>query len=155
MGETSLLRRLIAYDRWANAQTRDFLTAVAAKAPQAITLLAHVHTGWDAWIDRIGQVEREIEWFPEAGLDQCEEMGRTAQNRWDIFLAGLDGNWEDRRYTAKLLDGNVSQFTLSEIVMQLVTHGSHHRGQINTLVREAGGEPVNTTFMRYVVAGQD
>ncbi len=154
MSEKSMLRRLIAYDRWANAQTRDSLAAVAGKAPRAVTLLAHIHLGWSAWMDRIGQIEREIAWFPELGLDQCEEIGRAAQKRWDDFIAGLPDDWQGIEYTAKLLDGGVSRFTLNEIVTQLVTHGSYHRGQISTLVRGVGGEPVNTMFMRYVVTGK-
>ncbi len=154
MSEKSLLRRLIAYDRWANAQTHDSLAAVADQLPKAVTLLAHIHLGWDAWIDRIGQVERAIEWFPETGLEQCEKIGRAAQKRWDVFIAGLPDDWAEIEYTAKLLDGGVSRFTLNEIVTQLVTHGSYHRGQISTLVRGVGGEPLNTMFMRYVVTGK-
>ena len=105
-------------------------------------------------MNRIEQVERKMTWFPEAGLDECEQIGRGAQNRWDRFLAGLPDNWPEISYRAKLLDGKAWQFTLSEIVTQLVTHGSHHRGQINVLVREAGGKPVNTMFMRYVITSK-
>lgn len=145
------LRRFIAFDRWANAQTSETIAPVAAETPKAVTLLAHIHTGWAAWMNRIEQTERKMDWFPEVGLDECDKLGRGAQGRWDDFLAGLPDNWPELKYSAKLLGGAVSDFTLSDIVMQLVTHGSHHRGQINTLVRQAGGEPVNTTFMRYVV----
>jgi uncharacterized damage-inducible protein DinB len=154
MSENSLLGRLIEYDRWANAQTRDSLVPVAGKAPKAVTLLAHIHTGWSAWMDRIEQTEREIIWFPEVGLDECEQLGEIAQSRWDSFLGGMPDNWPTAKYPAKLLDGRAAEFTLSEIVMQLVTHGSHHRGQINTLVCQAGGEPEYTTFMGYVLASK-
>ncbi len=155
MHDTTLLSSLIAYDRWASRQTRDSLAAVAGKTPRAVTLLAHIHMGWSAWMDRIERAEREIDWFPEVGLDECELIGCDAQKRWDSFIDGSTDNWPTATYPAKLLDGSVSEFALSEIVMQLVTHGSHHRGQINTLVRQAGGEPANTTFMRYVVASKD
>ncbi|MBW7996961.1 MAG: hypothetical protein FVQ81_10430 [Candidatus Glassbacteria bacterium] len=155
MDGTTLLHRLIAYDRWANAQTHQSLAPVTGKAPKAVTLLAHIHMGWDVWMDRIGKTEGEIDLFPELSLDECGEIGQRAQERWDQFLAELEDNWSDRVYRAKLLDGSEANFALCEIVMQLVTHGSHHRGQINTLVRRAGGKPLNTTFMRYVVTKRD
>jgi uncharacterized damage-inducible protein DinB len=155
MRDTTFLNRMIAYDRWANAQTRNSLVPVARKAPKAVTLLAHIHTGWAAWMDRIGKIEREMDWFPELGLDECEQLGEIAQSRWDSFMEGLPDNWPTIKYPAKLLDGSMSEFAIGDIVMQLVTHGSHHRGQINTLIRQAGGEPVNSTFMRFVVAGKE
>ena len=78
--------------------------------------------------------------------------GRSAEGHaaaGTVFLTGLEGDWENIQYPAKLLDGSMAEFTLSEIIMQLVTHGSHHRGQINTLIRQAGGQPPNTTFMGF------
>ena len=154
MDGKELLRRMIDFDRWANAKTYDSIVPVAGEAKQAVTVLAHIYLGWDAWMDRMEKLDRKVDWFPKVSMDECGEIGGRGQRRWDDFLASYQGDWAGKEFETKLLDGRTGAFSLTDIVLQLVSHGAHHRGQVNTMVRQAGGTPPYTTFMGYVPAGQ-
>jgi uncharacterized damage-inducible protein DinB len=155
MDGKDLLLRMIAFDRWANAEVTKTVAPLEGKLPRAVTLLAHVYRGWEAWLNRIRKIESNLVWFPELSLAEAETIRRDEEQRWDEFLASLTGDWSETKYQARLLSGTVGEFSLTEILLQLITHGVHHRGQINTLVREAGGEPVNPLYMSYAVASKE
>ena len=154
MDGKELLMRMMDFDRWANAKTHEAIVPVAGEAKQAVTLLAHINLGWDAWMERMEKVERKVDWFPKVGLDECEETGRRGQRCWDSFLTSYQGDWTGKEFETKLLDGRTGVFSLTDILLQLISHGAHHRGQINSMVRAAGGTPPYTTFIGYVLAGQ-
>jgi uncharacterized damage-inducible protein DinB len=154
MDGKELLTRMIAFDRWTNREIRKTIEPLQAKLPRAVTLMTHVYRGWEAWLNRIEKIDSQLEWFPELSLAECDKIGAEEERRWDEFLASLEGDWSGNTYEARLLNGTVGEFSLTDIILQLVTHGVHHRGQICTLVREAGGEPINPLYMSYSVAGR-
>ena len=43
--------------------------------------------------------------------------------------------------------------TLAQTMLQVASHSTHHRGQVNTRVRELGGEPPLTDFIVWVWLG--
>jgi uncharacterized damage-inducible protein DinB len=59
------------------------------------------------------------------------EWGGTVTADW---LAGA------LRYTSKV-DGRTRELPRALAVMQLFNHGTHHRGQLTTLIRQAGRDP--------------
>jgi uncharacterized damage-inducible protein DinB len=45
--------------------------------------------------------------------------------------------------------------TYIEVVLELISHGAHHRGQIELLLRQAGLEPpISTDFIPALRAGR-
>jgi uncharacterized damage-inducible protein DinB len=50
--------------------------------------------------------------------------------------------------------GQVHSTTLRQSILQVALHSTYHRGQINTRIRELGGEPPLTDFVVWIWAGQ-
>lgn len=50
--------------------------------------------------------------------------------------------------------GDVQQATLAETILQITSHTTYHRGQVNTRLRELGGEPPLTDFIAWIWMGR-
>jgi len=154
MQETALFKKLHDFDMWANRRTLDSLAQVADREPKAVTLMAHAYTSWQFWLDRMAGVESEVDWFPEISLEECRKFADRIEERSREFAAGLQEKDLEREVTVRRRDGSRVTLKIRDILLQLVTHCTHHRGQINLLVRGAGGEPVQALYIQYTLAGR-
>ncbi len=58
------------------------------------------------------------------------------------------------KFYARTLDGEVAVTTLGDTMLQVAMHTQHHRAQINTKIRELGGEPRLVDYIGWVWAGR-
>jgi uncharacterized damage-inducible protein DinB len=49
----------------------------------------------------------------------------------------------------KNLQGLDKSAPLYRVLLHVVNHGTYHRGQITTMIRQAGGQPVSTDLIYY------
>jgi uncharacterized damage-inducible protein DinB len=76
------------------------------------------------------------------------------------YLATLDAEALERQVHFPWADGLVERFgraepaTLAESIIQVTYHTTYHRGQINTRLRELGGEPPLTDFIAWIWMGR-
>ena len=59
-----------------------------------------------------------------------------------------------RRRMEQHLGPSVANMTLRETVLDLAIHTTHHRGQLNTRLRELGGEPPLVDYIAWVWCGR-
>ena len=72
---------------------------------------------------------------------KANEKEKIVQISWSIFL--------ERKFGKKVVPA-----TLEETILQLTSHSTYHRGQINTRFRELGGEPASVDFIAWVWLGK-
>ncbi len=141
--------QLFEYDRWANERMVKRLTALAPALPQAEKLLAHIVGAEEVWYERVsgGEYARLAVW-PE-GLPLVEVRKRFAAiaDSWRAYLAQADGYEFARKVEFKNSAGDSCADPLEAIVRHVVNHGTHHRGQIASLLRGAGHAPDNLDFI--------
>ncbi len=72
------------------------------------------------------------------------------------FVAGVSVAGLDRLIEYRNTRGNQFAYPLRSMLQHLVNHGTYHRGQIATLLRQLGAQPHSTDLLRYcdVLAGQ-
>jgi uncharacterized damage-inducible protein DinB len=70
------------------------------------------------------------------------ELGPFLKSKSDADLA------RDLRY--KNLKGEEFAYPLGQLAMHLANHSSYHRGQVTTLLRQLGAEPVATDFVVFL-----
>ena len=108
----------------------------------------HLQATRHMWLHRLGVCDdRPDDWFPSATLDQLPAITDKAERLWLDYLASLteadllaDVSWrgkDDTRYRYPLID----------LLTQISGHAWYHRGQIATLVKDAGGQPTNTDYI--------
>ena len=83
--------------------------------------------------------------------------GETIHNQFRTFLKSLDDiqlnnsisiPWTKR--VEKKIGRPAEKVSLLQSINQVILHSTYHRGQINTKIRELGGEPPLTDFIYWI-----
>ena len=143
------LARLFAWNDWANREEVNRLAAIAAP-PRAMRLLAHiVGTEW-LWLSRLRQSEPRLAVWPELTLEQCTIEIDALRDAWNGYLheavydTTIDyANSKGERWSNRAGD----------VLIHVILHGSYHRGQIATIVRDGGDEPAYTDYIHCIRNG--
>ena len=102
------------------------------------------------WGDRmwLGRFIDEPCTAPAFGADMFDDFSTLARERETTDRKMLDwagkttASWlaETLRYTSKV-DGRTRELPRAVAAVHLFNHGTHHRGQLTTLLRQAGHDP--------------
>ena len=116
---------------------------------KALRILGHVVAARRTWLFRFGfTAERPAELFPtdvtrEGLAAELEAMERD----WSRYLEQLTESEVQRPFTYRSYEGTWFRNTVADVLAQLHGHSLYHRGQVASLVRAAGGQPVETDFI--------
>jgi uncharacterized damage-inducible protein DinB len=146
------VQRLLDYHYWARDRLLD---AVEALPPEAFTrdmkssfrsvrdTLAHLLSAEWAWCERWHGSSPTSPLPPERFPDV--ESLRTAwvenEGRVRTFVAGLGEEGMTRTFEYRMLNGTQASSMFCDMVQHVVNHGSYHRGQVTTLLRQLGAAP--------------
>jgi len=156
-------RQLLDYLEWADATMwRQVLATPAATTDSRVReLLVHSHTvEWVYLQVWWGEVPRpsEADSFPDlAALVRWVRQYHRERARFVAMLTAellaeqVRFPWQDR--LAERF-GEVHPASIAQAIIQVVMHSAHHRGQINTRLRELGGEPPLTDFIAWAWTGR-
>jgi len=154
-------RRLARYRRWADQLTFD---AVAALPPGEATkqrptlfktmigTLNHnylIDLVWQAHLEGRDHGFEARNLVLHQGLSELWQA-QQAVNQWYI-------DWSDRQSAQSLdeivhfrfIGGELSAMSRGDILVHVVNHATYHRGQVTTLLRQLGREPVGTDLITY------
>lgn len=147
------IRRLVAHLAWADDRSLRSLRATSSPDPEAVAWLAHVLGAEEVWLARLEQREASAPVWPAIGLDDCEALARDVHARLERYLDALDPAQLDRRIAYRNSAGVPFESRVVDILLQIVTHGAYHRGQIAAAVRQAGVAPLYTDYIAFVRDG--
>jgi uncharacterized damage-inducible protein DinB len=153
--------RLFAYTRWASGKTLD---AVEALAPEELTravggsfgsvhaTLAHMWGADWIWLERwLGRSPARLpdpKDVPTLALLRKEWS--AVQNAQKDFVESVSAEGMAGPLSYQGFDGKPYRRTLGDAFLHVANHGTYHRGQIATLLRQLGKTPASTDFFRYV-----
>lgn len=154
------IRALYAYTRWANLL---FLEAASHLTPEELdrdlkssfpsvrTTLVHLLGAEWVWLER--WLGRSPTTFPDAAFLTDVASIRA---RWDAlwadeegFLATLGDADLVRPLTYRTMAGHEFTQPLGEVLRHVVNHGTYHRGQLTTLLRQLGHGAPSTDLVTY------
>lgn len=115
---------------------------------KALMLMRHLAAARQLWLFRFGASQKKPDDFFPAGLSLAETTNRITQvqKAWSDYFARLDQAELSRTFDESL-EGGRFRNTVEDILTQLFGHSLYQRGQIASLIREAGGEPAQTDFV--------
>lgn len=142
------LRTHLAYTEWATARligaardlspddlVRDFGTADKS----VLGTLTHLFGADRVWLVRIrGGVQ---EWPGNPALDELASRWSAVFRDWQGWAAGLSDSAVTERISYRDLKGNPWITPVWQIVLHVVNHGTHHRGQVSGFLRSMGKTP--------------
>jgi uncharacterized damage-inducible protein DinB len=141
--------RLVAHLKWADQQV---LSALRARpTPDALRWFAHVVGAERVWLLRMRGEDWTVQKvWPELTLDECEALAHENAARLDELVEKLDERELARTVTYTNSAGRTFTDSVGDILLHVALHGAHHRGQIASSLRGAGGTPPVLDYIRFV-----
>lgn len=140
------LTRLFEYNQWANALFSDVILSSNYKNKKIDVLLSHTLAAELIWLDRISLVNIPVpgtwELLP---LNKAIESLKAADKLWLSYLN--DEPDVDTIINYSDSEGKSHQTILKDIITHVANHGTHHRGQLATLLRQEDIAPPASDFI--------
>jgi uncharacterized damage-inducible protein DinB len=152
--------KLFEYNAWADRRATKAASALSAEKfnqkmgssfSSVRDTLVHMFAGERVWFARFQGESPSA--FPD---DSAITDAAALQEKWNAFEPGLLG-WVrglkqedlDRVMTYKTMKFGEYSNPLWQSMQHVVNHGTYHRGQITTMLRQLGAEPILTDLMHY------
>ena len=145
--------RLFAYDGWANQEALASLRAASTPLPHALKLMAHIFAAERLWMERLEQKPQTLPVWPEFTAEECERQAAELPALWKKYLAASSEAGLATTVTYQNSSGETWNSRKDDILMHLITHSTHHRGQVAAVVRAAGSTPAYTDFIHSIRQG--
>jgi len=152
------VRTLYAYNSWANHRVLDACAPLSAAQltqdlhssfPSVRDTLAHIMLAEWLWLERwLGRSPA----FPASDFaDLAAIRARWQKIEVDLnaFIQKLSAADLDRVVEYKNTKGNVFSNPMWQMLQHLVNHGTYHRGQITTMLRQLGASPSTTDLIAF------
>jgi uncharacterized damage-inducible protein DinB len=125
---------------------RDFQTADKT----VLDTLAHNYAADRIWLTRVKGETRASFLDPEdRDLNVLQAEWPALEQRWKLWMADLNDGGTDRVISYKDTRGNAYEQPVWQIVLHLVNHGTHHRGQVSGFLRSMGKTPPPLDLIAY------
>jgi uncharacterized damage-inducible protein DinB len=132
---------------WANSCWIDFIAAGNGSDEYIVKRISHVLLGEQAWFQRIAGEPPDRDIWRAMSAAQLREMHRKHEG---IYTRLLDDDLE-RVIQYQRFTGEKYQSSIADIVLHLVTHGAHHRGQVAAHLAAKAVRPPNTDFVQFCI----
>jgi uncharacterized damage-inducible protein DinB len=149
---TEALRSHFDYTAWASRRLVSAVSSLPAEelkkdfqtADHSILgTLVHVYAADRLWLGRIqGNLPaRFIDPEKDMRMDVLQNDWPQLHSQWQGWTAGHDDDSLRQKLSYKDLKGNPYETPLWQIVLHVVNHGTHHRGQVSGFLRALGYTP--------------
>jgi uncharacterized damage-inducible protein DinB len=154
------MRTLYDFNAWANRRS---LSAVAKLTPEQFIkpmgssfssvrdTLAHIFGAEWIWLERFqGRSPASLPDVTQyTDIESLGEAWGEFEPRLLNFVRGLTQQDLDRVMEYKTLNFGVYSNPLWQSMQHLVNHGTYHRGQVTTMLRQHGVQPILTDLMHF------
>jgi uncharacterized damage-inducible protein DinB len=142
------LERLFRFVAWADRRTLDSLRAVPlAAVAEALPLMAHVLAAEHVWLARLEGREPKHPVWPDLSLEACAQLLQENEAGYRAFVERLSDNHLAQLTLYRNAAGQEFQTPVLDILLQVITHGGYHRGQIAKILGRSGVTPASTDFI--------
>jgi uncharacterized damage-inducible protein DinB len=149
------LETLLDYHYWARDRMLDALDPLTAdqlnrdlgSSFRSIReTVAHLISGewawYERWHGRMPAAPLPLDRF--ADVPAIREQWSAHESKMRAFVGGLDDGGGDRVIEYTLLSGAAGSASFAQMLQHVVNHGSYHRGQVTTMLRQLGASPAKS-----------
>jgi uncharacterized damage-inducible protein DinB len=114
--------------------------------PEMMRLLSHIVWAQVIWLMRLkGGAYQGKDFWKVLSAEELEPLIEQDYQNWKSYLDAIDDLETTVSYTNS--SGNPYTNTIRDIVFHVINHGTHHRGQINMLLRQKGHTPLPIDYI--------
>ncbi len=116
--------------------------------------LFHIYGADWVWLERFhGRSPRAMpEGEERLALDALTRKWREVEAGQDAFIASLTQERMEEPLSYVAFSGDGFTRRLGDALLHLANHGTYHRGQVATLLRQLGHKPASTDYLRFIDA---
>ena len=158
---------LSRYNSWATARVLVSLEQLSFEAYTGPVCSGHgsirdtlIHVfdaerGWVRWLD--GSATRQEAWQDRLDvadhptLEDAKRLWTDIDARTRAYVASLDDAGLARTHAIPSRGGGETLLSTRDILLHVLNHGTHTRGQISAGIRRSGGEPQPTDLIRFLL----
>ncbi|MEP6715769.1 MAG: DinB family protein [Terriglobia bacterium] len=153
---TEALSDLVQYSAWASQKLLTFAQTVpedviARAIPNShggiLKTFQHIYYADRVWLSRLEQAVVAFE-DPPPG-PSLAQLDRAWWPLLDRLAAFADGNDPDANLAFQRTNGDTHSLQIGPLLRHIVNHGTYHRGQIASMLRESGFVPPSTDLLYY------
>lgn len=152
------LKRLLAYHYDRRQRLYLFLSTLPFEQVTADLRIGH----GSIYITLLHCLECELHWLrhvvggaPFVGIDETKypdlasilRLAEEVRTETELFLAEATAADWAASYVKRYRDGTTLRITLEDALMQVITHDTHHRGQVLVLTRQMGYTPPDLDYL--------
>ena len=152
------IRDLFSYTEWANERILETLRGMSEEQltrpiessfPSIRETLAHIVMAEWVWLRRWkGESPTEWpEWADLRSLDAITGHLRAIEAERRELLESLTDDELHRDLSYRSIKGDPFSNPLVGLMQHMVNHSTYHRGQLTTMIRQAGGKPPATDLI--------
>ena len=155
----SICRLHLDFMKWADDRT---LTAVRGLPEPVLNrsegvsfdslagTVVHIYQAQLIWYRRVtGEPSLQLSEIETPTLAGLESLWPQLHEKWRRWAAEMDANTWFQSILSKNSQGVESRLPYWQIVLHVVNHGSYHRGQVMSLIRQSGVKPPSTDLIAY------
>ena len=160
MLSTEMVRMLFKYNQWADRRLLDacskltdeeFARDLGSSFKSIRDTWAHIHGGLSVWHERVAgrspaTLPTELQ---QAEFSDVRVKLEQIDEEYIRFVSGLSESRLAEVITYKVFSGAEFSSPLWQILHTLSNHGTYHRGQVVTMLRQLGAKPATTDAIAY------
>lgn len=158
--QISDIHNLFAYDRWANARllraagelgTEKYAAELGGSFGSVRNTLGHIVAVEWLYLRRwLGESPSALpDWAKTADPAALRQKLDEAEAGQKAFLASLGPADLERPVRYTNIAGKKLEYPLGDLLLHLVNHSTHHRGQAAALIRQAGAAPPEMDYLAF------
>lgn len=156
------LRTLFGYNAWANgtllqaatALTDEQFTAPGVDGESLRDCFAHTSGAEWTWLHRWKQQSRPADSPALSTLAEMRDRWRDVTRHIEAFMMELDETAFARTINYTNNAGQPMAYTLSQMMIHVVNHGTQHRSEAAQILTRYGCSPGNLDYLIYIDQGE-
>jgi uncharacterized damage-inducible protein DinB len=149
------------FNRWANARLLDAVHALTNDQFQKDLgssylsirdTLTHILAAEEVWLMRWKGISPETmldpDYFPDV-KSLKSKWNEVEMDQWN-FLSKISDETLLEEVEYQNFKGETWQYQLWQMIHQMVSHSTYHRGQVITMLRQLGAAPVQLDFLLFI-----
>jgi uncharacterized damage-inducible protein DinB len=141
--------KLFEYHNWATQKLIEVIEKEKITDEYILKLYSHLLNAQWIWLSRIRQKEVGFTTFYMHPIHELPSLFAQNQQDWLDYLQTLDETELNRIVSYINMEGKHFQDIVSDIITQVLNHGTHHRAQINSKLRELDFTPPGIDYIFY------
>ena len=142
--------QMFVYDHWANHEVALALRGVKTPVPKSLKLYAHMLAAQETWLARLKSAHTDIPIWPAWTLQECERISGEVKQHWHKYFLNFSPAHLLHSVAYRTSKGEAFHNKVGEILMHVLLHSAHHRGQILMDLRATGHAPPHVDYIHHI-----